>query len=356
MTNRFIVYLILFLPVFHSCTRDNSEIRVACERNAAGDYLLKWETYPPMEGTVKIYESSNPDAFNTQTPVAKQDINIGYVIVPSKFLEPRQYFKFVFNKKRSVIAAERAILMDGLYNLRDIGGYYDKNKSPIRWGKLYRSSTMYNATERDVETLDDLKIKTLIDLRSDRENDIAPPKYRAPHTFNVPLGNSNPASFVNKITFEEMKKGDVFVALQDVQMEILHKNTDQFIRIFDILLDENNYPAIIYCSWGNDRTGLVISLVLSALDIPYEQILQDYMLSNNYINFNYILPDGDLYEISVQKGLTALFSSHEEVLNYVFDQINKGYGSVNNYLEKKLQLTSKKREKLKNLLLDQKTE
>ncbi|MDR1369595.1 MAG: tyrosine-protein phosphatase [Dysgonamonadaceae bacterium] len=356
MTNRFSVYFILLFPAFFSCSRDNSEIRVACERNPKGDYLLKWETYPLIDGTVKIYQSSDPESFVSQNPITEQDIKTGYAIVASKFLEPRQYFKLVFNKKQSVVTAERAMPTDGVYNFRDVGGYYTKDKSYIKWGKLYRSSSMYNATPGDVEILDDLKIKSMTDLRTNREIDIAPPKYRSSQVFNIPIESENLNSFINKITFEEMKKGDILIALQDGQMEMLHKNKEQLIRIFDMLLDGNNYPVLIYCTWGKDKASLVIALILAALDIPYDQIVEDYMLSNKYTNFNFLIPDGDLYETSVQEVLTVLLSSHEEVINYLFDQINKEFGSVNNYLEKELLLTSKKREKLKNLLLNKESE
>ncbi len=356
MANRFLVYLILLCPAFYSCSKDNSEIHVACERNPKGDYLLKWETYPPIGGTIKIYQSPDPDSFNTQTPIKEIAINEGFVVIPAKFLEPRQYFKLVFNKNYSVITAERALQTDGVYNFRDIGGYYNKNKLQTRWGKLYRSSSMYNASPIDIEMFKDLGIKTLVDLRTDKEIDYSPPKYRAQHTFNIAIESSNLIPYINKITFEEMKKGDILIALQDVQMEILRKNTEQLISVFDVLLDENNYPAVIYCTWGKDRTSLVMALLLSALDIPYEQILQDYMLSNTYTDFYRLIPDADLYESSVQEGLTVLLSSHEEILSYVYDQINKEYGSITVYLEKELHLTSKKREKLKNLLLNQESE
>ena len=356
MINRVLPYLILLFPVFFSCSRDNSEVHVACERNVKGDYLLKWETYPLIDGTVKIYQSSDPESFNTQNPAREQNINEGYIVIPSKFLEPRQYFKLVFNKKNTVITAERLLKTDGINNCRDIGGYYTKNKIPIKWGKLYRCGSMFYASSTDAEILNEMGIKSLIDLRSSREIDLYPPQYRTPHVFNIPVVSGNLNSYINKITFEEMKRGDILIALQDKQMEMVHNNTDQLIRIFDVLLEENNYPAIIYCNWGKDKSSLVIALLLSALDIPYEQILQDYMLSNTYIDFYRIVQDADLYPPQVQEGLTVLFSSHEEILDYVFEEINKEYGSVTNYLEKELFLTTKKRERLKNLLLNQDSE
>ncbi len=351
MPRKLILFLTLSLPVLCACNQNRPEIRAACEQDATGNYLIKWETFPPMEGIVKIHESVHPDSFNLQSPIAEQDIKTRFKKVPSMEASRRFYFNLVFNKKYSTITAERIIPTEGIYNLRDVGGYYNRDKHQTQWGMLYRSSSMSNATKKDTETLNNLGIKTLIDLRTEDETYNYPPKYQAQQIFNLPLQNINPFKFINIIVSEEMKKGDVLVKLQDIKMELLHRNTAQFIKIFDILLNEDNYPTVIYCSLGKDRTGIVISLILSALNVPYEQILQDYMLSNTQIRFKSLVPNAEQYSPEVQEALTTLFSTHEQVLNYLFDQIDKEYGSLNNYLEKELKLTPKKREKLKSLLL-----
>ncbi len=353
MSYKLVIFFTLSLPIFCSCTPDKPEIHAACETDPQGNYLLKWETLPPMEGTVKIYDSTNPDSFNLLSPIAEQDISTGYRKVFSMYTDKRTYFQLVFNKKYSIITAERIIPADGIFNLRDVGGYYANNKRETKWGNFYRSSTLYHITKNDIETLKELGIKTVIDLRTTEEARSYPSDYKGAQTFEVPLISGSPFSFMDKVISEEMKKGDVIIQLQDIQMGLLKNNTDQFIKIFDILLNENNYPALVYCALGKDRTGFITALVLAALDVPYNQILQDYMLSNNYIKFERIVPEAQKYSPEIQETLTALFSSHEQILSYVFDQINKEYGSIDNYLEKELQLTDKKREKLKDLLLYQ---
>ncbi|MDR1719361.1 MAG: tyrosine-protein phosphatase [Dysgonamonadaceae bacterium] len=352
MNNKTVVLFLFSLSVLESCVPDKPEIRTACEMDRTGDYLLKWETIPPLEGTVKIYESPDPDSFNIQSPVSEQSIKEGYKTVFAMYGKERTYFQLVFNKKYSVITAERIVRSDGIFNWRDIGGYYTQHKQQTKWGKLFRSSSLARSTTLDIETMKVLNVKTVIDLRTDEENYTIPSTYRAYQTFNLPLESTNPFSFFNKVISEEMKKGDIIIKLQDIQMELLHNNTNQFIKIFDILLNKDNYPIVIYCTLGNERTGLMTALLLSALEVPYDQIVRDYMLSNDYINFNQIVPDAaERYSTDVQEALTTLFSSHEQVVNYFFDQIVKEHESVANYLEKELKLTNKKREKLKEILL-----
>jgi protein-tyrosine phosphatase len=43
-------------------------------------------------------------------------------------------------------------------------------------------------------------------------------------------------------------------------------------------------PALVHCSAGKDRTGVVIALVLAALGVPDQVIAADYALSSIYLD------------------------------------------------------------------------
>ena len=344
---------ILCLAIIPSCQEDKPEIRTACDMTQSGTYLIKWETFPPLAGTVKIYESSNPDSFNLYSPVAEQDINTGFKSVFALRNLSRSYFKLVFNKKYSVVTSARVIPMEGVYNFRDLGGYYNTEKKQTCWGKLYRSSTLSGATRYDKEILDNLNIKTIIDFRTDRESYMYPSKYKAPQVFNLPLRGNRLNLFFDKILSEEMKRGDVMVYLQDVFSFLLENNSDYFIKMFDVLLEEKNYPILFHCSLGKDRSAIAAALILAALEVDQDQIISDYLLSNDQINFNSLVENADMFTPQVQETFTALYSAHRETIIYSFERIVKDYGSMEKYLEDELELTPQKREKLKHLLLYQ---
>jgi protein tyrosine/serine phosphatase len=42
-----------------------------------------------------------------------------------------------------------------------------------------------------------------------------------------------------------------------------------------------NYPILSHCTQGKDRTGLIIALILSLLEVPNEAISHDYILSES---------------------------------------------------------------------------
>jgi protein-tyrosine phosphatase len=335
--------------------QEKSDIRVVCEAMPSGYYLIKWETFPPMEGTVKIYESSVPDSFNLYSPIAETEINKGYVkdiffVQPTK----RSYFKLVFNKKYTVITAERIIPMQGLFNFRDLGGYYNVNGKQTRWGKLYRSSSLAKSTFQDLKVLKNFGIQTVIDFRTDTERYKAPSKYIAPQVFNFPLRGNPHNIYFDRILAKEMKSGDVKVYAQDMFSFLLENNSDYFIEMFDILLDEKNYPLLINCSWGRDRSAIASALILAALDIDMDQIISEYMLTNNQTDFNSLVTDTTnlIYQdLEIQETFTAYFRVHKSTITYSFDKLLKEYGSLDNYFNTELQLTAKKREKLKEIML-----
>ena len=69
--------LILFcLLSLVGCTEQTCEIRSICIRDNIGNYILKWETNPPMEGTMRFYVSDTPNSFNMSQPAGYADIKV----------------------------------------------------------------------------------------------------------------------------------------------------------------------------------------------------------------------------------------------------------------------------------------
>jgi protein-tyrosine phosphatase len=353
MLKKFPLPVLTFL-FFSFCTQEKPDIRVVCE-NSGGNYRIKWETLPPMTGTVSIYESINPDSFNIQSPLAVVNIDDGFKDVFALRNLRRSYFKLVFNNKYSVVTAERVVPMQQLPNFRDFGGYRNENNLQTRWGKLYRSSSLNYASRMDMRFLNALEIRTIIDFRSENERFKAPYLYVGGQTFNLPL-RENPHLtffFYDKILSKQMRKNDVIISQQDNLSFVLEHNTDYFEKMFDILLDNANYPIVFSCSLGTDKTGVAAALVLSALGIDREQIISDFLLSNQLIDYDFFIPNPEVYflDVDVQETMTAMYRSHQEVITYILDRITKQYGMMDTFLENELKLDPQKRAKLKEIML-----
>ncbi|GHV55622.1 tyrosine phosphatase [Bacteroidia bacterium] len=346
-----LLFPFLCLTLTIGCTKEEPKISAACELMSNGTFLIKWETFPPMEGTVKVYESDRPDSFNLASLVFEQNIQAGYrSVLPS--ISSRPYFKLVFNRKYSTIVSERTIPTQGIFNFRDLGGYYNRFNKQIKWGKIYRSGSLGRTTGYDRQVLAGLHLETLIDLRTEQESFSYPNKLKTPQVYNLPLRGNGHDSFFDEILSRKMQLPDILDYDRDIFSFMLENNTDYFIRMFDVLLDEKNYPVVVSCFLGKDRTAIASALILAALDVDEETIYEDYLLSNTLIDYHALVRNADSYTLDIQQTITALFSAHTETIRNAFETIRNNYGSVNHYLEKELHLTNKKREKLKSILLN----
>ena len=217
--------VLLFALFFSSCTEEKPDIRVECDLTSNGNYLIKWETFPPMEGSVKIYESSTPDSFNMASPMVETDIRKGFEEILAIRNLNRSYFKLIFDKKYSIITSERIIQLKQIYNFRDLGGYYNTQGKQIRWGKIYRSSSlapspssnMYlrNFLRQDMAYMDNLGIKSLINLRTEHETYNSPCHYQTQNNYNIPLRGNPFDAFFHNILSRKMKRNDVIIYRQD---------------------------------------------------------------------------------------------------------------------------------------------
>lgn len=158
----------------------------------------------------------------------------------------------------------RNIYVDGLTNVRDLGGYETDN-GLIKQGLLYRGSKLNDdesttalITDSGIDTmLNQLHIKTEIDLRtvSDLENG--------------GLTSSILGSSVNYISYPLVSGGNILLL-----------NKDEFKGLFEILADEANYPIYFHCSIGTDRTGALAFLINGLLGASKDDLYKDFLFSN----------------------------------------------------------------------------
>ena len=64
---------------------------------------------------------------------------------------------------------ERLLPLVGACNFRDLGGYPTVDGRFTRWGKLFRSDTLHELTEEDLELLRQIGLTSIIDLRTKTE-------------------------------------------------------------------------------------------------------------------------------------------------------------------------------------------
>ena len=75
------------------CSSNAPDIRAICLRDDIGNYVIKWETDPVMEGIVKMTVSDNPDLFTNESPIIYANIKDGVATYITNDNISRKYYK-----------------------------------------------------------------------------------------------------------------------------------------------------------------------------------------------------------------------------------------------------------------------
>ena len=149
------------------CSSKEPDIQVLCNWTKIGNYIIKWETNPPMDGALKVYVSDNPELFDKNSLACTADLKRGVTRFISNDNITRKYFLLSFNDKYFRTVSARWLTLDYVHNLRDLGGYFTADrKHMVRWGRVFRSGQLSDINELDSFRIANLKVKTIIDLRS----------------------------------------------------------------------------------------------------------------------------------------------------------------------------------------------
>lgn len=108
----------------------------------------------------------------------------------------------------------------------------------------------------------------------------------------------------------------------------------EIIEVLKIIAEPANYPLCFYCTAGKDRTGLVTMLLLSIVGATDEDIIDDYVLSDNaYKDIN----DAKAMVASLKQAEVdpnTFLRAKPHVMRETIHYIRSKYGSINSYLDK----------------------
>lgn len=348
---RTILTLLVGTVALSGCTSHAPDIYTVCLRDGIGNYIIKWETNPPLEGNVNIYVSDHPEKFAKQTPVLQANINQGITTYITTDNATRKYFKLEFNEKYSQVVGARSVSLDSVSNLRDMGGYLNDKNRMTRWGIVYRSGDINKRSVLDSLRLTKLGLKTVIDLRSKKEMAEDPLILSDVRVVRTPLTVGDLSDLEPYLLSGRIRKGDAIVYMQDTYLKFLSENTEAFAQALQVFLNKDNYPILFNCTLGKDGSGFLAALLLAALSVPDETIMEDYLASNEYMKINRYTPFARNLSSDSQEAITAILSANESFINPLLFQIRKNHGGMNNFLNTKLGLSDKDQERLKDILL-----
>ncbi|MEM7437790.1 MAG: tyrosine-protein phosphatase [Myxococcota bacterium] len=179
---------------------------------------------------------------------------------------------------------KRHVPLSGQPNFRDLGGYQTADGRRVRWGAVYRSGELSQLTEEDLDALKSLGIKTVVDLRAPQEVS-ARGESRAPEgakTVRLPIASGDMFAKLVPMLLEGDFSQLPHDLLERVNRALVRDCTAQYAGLLQALLDREARPLVFHCTQGKDRAGFGAAVVLSALGVPWEFVVEDYLLSNEY--------------------------------------------------------------------------
>jgi protein-tyrosine phosphatase len=255
--------------------------------------------------------------------------------------------------------------MDHIYNFRDFGGYPAQNGKLVRKGLLFRSGDLDQASQNDLEDIAALGVRTVVDLRTPQERSESPdrlPSEWEGRVVHLPMKmlatpKSGRLASLYSIVFGEARKLDFEKIALATYQDYVIQYRDELSKILCIVMQTSNLPILIHCTAGKDRTGVVCSLLQIALGVPGESVMQDYLLSNEWLNeYNRAMLKRlrflNLLGVSNDRFL-PLLEARKEYLQAAIDQIENEYGDFWAYLRVGLGFSEEERLNMMELLLQE---
>jgi protein-tyrosine phosphatase len=163
--------------------------------------------------------------------------------------------------------AQRFIAVPGLHNLRDLGPL-GRDTCVTRPGVLLRSEAPVTLGVGGRQALLELGVRTAIDLREPAERALNPPDLGVAgiEVHSVPI-------------FSGAFNVSATDTLDELYSSTLAHCGARLGAAVAILAEPDALPAMVFCSVGKDRTGLLCALLLSAVGVDDAAIAEDYALT-----------------------------------------------------------------------------
>jgi protein-tyrosine phosphatase len=240
-------------------------------------------------------------------------------------------------------AHERLLPLQGGRNFRDLGGYRTLDGRHVKWGVLFRSGSMHGLTPADYAYLEKLGIRVVCDLRDNGERAAEPVAWPGPAAprvlsddYHLDMALSMPKGDLAHATGEQAR-----AALAASYPALLVQFNGQFRRMFGELLADH-VPLAFNCTAGKDRTGIAAALILTALGVPRQTIIEDYLLTNRYLDGSKVVSANPAYAALAKlppEVLKAMMAADPSYIGAVFKVIDAHKGGIDGYFKDELGLS-----------------
>jgi protein-tyrosine phosphatase len=243
-------------------------------------------------------------------------------------------------------ASSRQVPLDGAVNVRDIGGYRSAHGLVVRPGRLFRGTALSGLTSADVNRLDRLGLRVVVDFRTAGEvllggDDKVPYGVESVH---LPVSGGDLEAIYEVIAGgdherqrRELGDGRAASFMVEINRGFVAdgRQREAFGAALRIICSPGRLPLLYHCTSGKDRTGWMTAIVLTALGVPRELVLRDYLLSNDYHRAGHDKLRLDLVKTGIVADPALLRPVLEQSATYLgaaFEEADRRYSSFGRFL------------------------
>lgn len=207
---------------------------------------------------------------------------------------------------------QRRILLSGTNNTRDLGGWPREDGGTTVWGRFVRTDMPTGVTAADIKLLQDMKITTVIDLRSDGE-----------HDREVSALEGIPGFLFHRYNLlGDRPWDDAPERIAEAYLDMT--KTEAMANVMRVIAEA---PAgvLFHCRAGKDRTSVVAAVLLMLAGVSRSDIMADYILSTAYLRTAWLHRD--------IKFPLKDFMPQLEYIDDFMAAFEEMYGTARSYLE-----------------------
>lgn len=213
---------------------------------------------------------------------------------------------------------------------------------PLR--KLWRSDHLGALDAHDAAQIQALGIRRVLDFRGVEERTAAACRLPGVTVHSLPIE----PTIVQKLSElvaagTAISGGEVAEYMRDTYRGFVRTGTPRFAEFFGHLLEADT-PTVFHCTAGKDRTGFAAALLLKATDATDDEVMEDYLLTNDRVQ----LPQRSRLGLSPEAA-HVLWRVQPDFLQAALDEVDRTYGSLDGYLREGLGLREAERERLRAL-------
>lgn len=215
----------------------------------------------------------------------------------------------------------------------------------LKKGMLCRSDLLFKLTHKEKKFLKkEHNIKIVIDLRrGDECKRTKDTRMLFVKHLHIPLA----ANEIKMVQIKHMTLPDMYSFYREM---VEPSKKESWVKLFNLLLADNKKGILYHCSSGKDRTGVLTAVILTVLGFDKETIYNDYLLTNqNPLYYKEIVKSMDEESRNI---ILDHSEAKKDYLDTTFNEIDKLYGSMDNFLKDICLLDEEKIEKLKEKYLD----